>query len=292
MERELWPVLYRLVQQVGCEVRQRGVQYQPQVIALVVQWAALHNRPRNWACDFRNWSSTSTKYRPLQWPSESVISRRADFVGMGRRLEEVRRGTSYGGMISMVDGKPLFVGGCLKDPDAHWGYGAGLHGNGYRLHTIWRQQSLPDAWDVTPLNRDEANVAIELVHHMEVGGYLLADGNYDIAALHIAAHEQGYQLISQDRRRNAGQGHRPLDASRRRSIELRHTSFGHELLSHRSEIERDYGQATSFAGGLGPLPNWGRRESRVRTWVWAKLLINATPNRITPTTCGLNAICC
>lgn len=279
MERELWPVLYRLVQQVGCEVRQKGIRYQPWVIALVVLWAALHDRPRNWACDSRNWSSASRKHRPLQWPSESVISRRADSVGMGlfwRRLEEVLRGTSYGGMISMVDGKPLFVGGCSKDPDARWGYGAGLHGKGYKLHTIWRQQSLPDAWDVTPLNRYEANVAIEMVHHVEVGGYLLADGNYDIAAMHLAAQEQGYQLIAQDRRPNAGQGHRRLDESRRRSIELRHTSFGHELLSHRSEIERDYGQATSFAGGLGPLPNWVRRESRVRTWVWTKLLINAT----------------
>ncbi|HEY7311236.1 MAG TPA: hypothetical protein VH643_17880, partial [Gemmataceae bacterium] len=29
-----------------------------------------------------------------------------------------------------------------------------------------------------------------------------------------------------------------------------------------------------FAAGLGPLPAWVRRLHRVRTWVWAKLLIN------------------
>jgi hypothetical protein len=25
--------------------------------------------------------------------------------------------------LSIIDGKPLFVGGCSKDPDARWGYG-------------------------------------------------------------------------------------------------------------------------------------------------------------------------
>jgi hypothetical protein len=278
MERELWPALYQLVEQVGREVRQKGVQYQPWVIAAVVLWAALHDRSRAWACESKNWSSATPKHRLIQLPSASVLSRRADSVGMGlfwRRLEEVLRGTNYGGMISIVDGKPLFVGGCSKDPDAHWGYGAGMHGKGYKLHTIWRQPALPDAWELTPLNRYEATVAMEMVHEVDAGGYLLADGNYDTGALHIAARQHGYQLVAQDRRPHAGQGHRRLDETRRRSIELRRSSFGLELLSHRSEIERDYGQAGNFAGGLGPLPNWVRRQSRVRTWVWAKLLINA-----------------
>lgn len=279
MERELWPALYQLVQQVGREVRQKGVRYQPWVIAAVVLWAALHDRPRNWACVPQNWVSANRLHRLVQLPSESVLSRRADSVGMGlfwRRLEEVLRGAGYGGMISMIDGKPLFVGGYSKDRDARWGYGAGVHAKGYKLHAIWRHRNLPDAWDVTSLNRCEASVAIELLHQLHSGGYLLGDGNYDTAAVHIAAREQGYQMIAQDRRPNAGRGHHPLAESRRRSIDLRQSSFGRELLSHRSEIERDYGQATSFAGGLSPLPNWVRRQCRVRTWVWTKLLINAT----------------
>ena len=277
MERELWPALYQAVEQVGREVKQVGAQYQPWVIAAVILWAALHDRPRKWACDPKNWMTT--RQRPLQLPSASVLSRRADSVGMGlfwRRLEEVLRGTNYGGMISMVDGKPLFVGGCSKDRDARWGYGAGMPGKGYKLHTIWRHRDLPDAWDLTPLNRCEATVATELLKQVDAGGYLLADGNFDTNPLHVAASEHGYQLLAQDRRPNAGRGHRPQSKARRRSIELRHSSFGHALLSKRSEIERDYGQATSFAGGLGPLPSWVRRQSRVRTWVWAKLLINAT----------------
>lgn len=277
MERELWPVLYQVVRQVGCQVKQQGVVYQPWVIAAVILWAALHDRPRNWACRPKNWSTTTC--RPVQLPSASVLSRRADSVGMGlfwRRLEEALRGASYGGLLSIVDGKPLFVGGCSKDPDARWGYGAGMHGKGYKLHTIWCGHDLPDAWEVTPLNRGETVVAAELLTQVCAGGYLLADGNYDTNALHEAAGQRGYQLLAQDRRPNAGQGHHRQSVFRLRGIDLRNRPFGQALLAYRSEIERDFGQATTFAGGMGPLPAWVRRESRVRTWVWSKLLINAT----------------
>jgi hypothetical protein len=276
MERELWPILFDAVVEVGSEVKQVGVHYQPWVVALVILWAALHDRPRRWACDPRNWSPT--RKRPIQLPSESVLSRRADSVGMGlfwKRLEEHLRGSEYSGMISMVDGKPLFVGGCSKDHDAHWGYGAGMKGKGYKLHTIWGHQDLPKAWDVTPLNRDESKVAIELLKQVHSGGYLLADGNYDNCPMHIAASTSKFQMITKDRRPNAGRGHRKVSASRQRSIQLRHSSFGQQLLAQRTEIERDFGQATCFGGGLAPLPSWVRRLSRVRTWVWSKLFINA-----------------
>lgn len=276
MERELWPILYDAVVEVSCEVKQVGVHYQPWVIALMILWATLHDRPRRWACDPRNWSTT--RKRPIQLPSESVLSRRADSVGMGlfwKRLEEHLRGTKYSGLISIVDGKPLFVGGCSKDRDAHWGYGAGMKGKGYKLHTIWGHEDLPKAWDVTPLNRDESKVAWELLEQVHSGGYLLGDGNYDTGPTHIAATKSEYQMITKDRRPNAGRGHRQVCAPRQRSIQLRHSSFGQELLAQRSQIERDYAHASCFGGGLAPLPSWVRRLSRVRTWVMAKLLINA-----------------
>ena len=119
-------------------------------------------------------------------------------------------------------------------------------------------------------------VAGELLKQVRVGGDLLAEGTYDTTARHDAAGQQGHQLLAQDRRPNAGQGHRPHSVFRLRGIDRRHKSFGQELLAYRSAIERDYGQATVFAGGMGPLPAWVRRQSRVRTWVWSKLLINAT----------------
>ncbi len=52
-------------------------------------------------------------------------------------------------------------------------------------------------------------------------------------------------------------------------------SFGRQLHQCRTAIERCFGKATSFGGGLAPLPAWVRGWARVRTWVWAKLVINA-----------------
>lgn len=277
MERELWPVLYQVVQQVGRQVYQKGVRYQPWILASVILWAALHDRPRGWACVEKNWSTTT--HRPLQLPSQSVFSRRADSVGMGlfwRMLEDALRGTLPPGLLSIVDGKPLFVGGFSKDPDARTGYGAGFMGKGYKLHTIWGSNCLPEAWDVTPLNDSEPGVAEALLTQLNGGGYLLADGNYDTNPLHDAAGARGYQLLANDRRKNAGKGHHRQSPFRQRGIELRHGPFGRSLLNHRGAIERRYAHATIFAGGLAPLPAWVRRHSRVRTWVWCKLLINAT----------------
>jgi hypothetical protein len=42
----------------------------------------------------------------------------------------------------------------------------------------------------------------------------------------------------------------------------------------RGRIERSFGNAVCFAGGLGPLPAWVRRMHRVFLWVMAKLVIN------------------
>lgn len=80
MERKLGPVLYHAVRDVGPPAKQKGVTYQPWVIAAVMLWAALHDRPREWACEGANWSTT--RLRLAQLPPLSVISRRADSVGM------------------------------------------------------------------------------------------------------------------------------------------------------------------------------------------------------------------
>jgi hypothetical protein len=281
MERELWKPLYQIVRQVGRQVKQKGVTFQPWIVALVVLWAALHDRPRNWACDMRNWSPTTCC--PIQLPSESVISRRADSIGMGvfwRMVEVALRGSNIGSLISFMDGKPLFVGGFTKDPDARKGYGAGLIGKGYKLHALWSGRALLEAWDVTPLNKSENVVAGELLKHTSGGGYLLTDGNYDTNPLNNQAGREGYQLVSKNRRANAGKGHHRQSPYRQRSIELRNHSFGEELLNHRYQIEQFFGNTTTFAGGLAPLPAWVRRIKRVRTWVWCKLLINAVRIRL------------
>jgi hypothetical protein len=61
---------------------------------------------------------------------------------------------------------------------------------------------------------------------------------------------------------------------RLRAIDLLKRPFGEALFALRGSVERGFGNATSFAGGLAPLPAWVRRSYRVHLWVWAKLLIN------------------
>ena len=65
----------------GLSGEAKGGVYQPWVIVAVILWGALHDRPRNWACQQKNWSTTT--FRPLKLPSPSVLSRRADSVGVG-----------------------------------------------------------------------------------------------------------------------------------------------------------------------------------------------------------------
>jgi hypothetical protein len=276
MERELWPELYRAVKHVGSLVRQKSVQYQPWVLALVYLWAALHDRPPSWACLARHW--TTTRLSPPQLPSPSTLSRRVYRVSMGvfwRQLEEYLRQSDSWALLSFVDGKPLVVGNASKDHDARRGRAAGGFAKGYKLHCIQANRPLPEAWDVTPLNAAESVVAQNLMPQISAGGYLLADGCYDSGTLFDRAAERGYQLLVPCESPQAGRGHRRQSPARLRSIALFPTSFGQELLAQRIGIEQSFGQLTSFAGGLGPLPAWVRRRHRVRTWVWSKLLINA-----------------
>lgn len=154
-------------------------------------------------------------------------------------------------------------------------HGAGMQAKGYKLHTIWAGPPVPETWEVTPLNVSEKTVARGLIAQLTAGGYLLTDGNYDASVLFDRAAMKGYQQVSPLPRGTAGGGHHYQSPHRLRSIALMQHPFGKRLHGLRGAIERDYGNATSFGGGLAPLPAWVRGLHRVRTWVWAKLLINA-----------------
>jgi hypothetical protein len=277
MERELRPPLYRLLRAVARDFSQKYVQYQPWVLVAVILWAALHDRPRSWACRKRHWSTTAR--RPGRLPSPSVLSRRADGDAVGlvwRALEERLRASGSPAPVAFADGKPLLVGGCSKDPDATFGRAAGPVGRGYKLHAVWGTRPVPEAWEVTPLNACEKAAAGRPVGQLGHGGYPLADGNYDASRLYDAAAGRGYQPLAPCRKaRNPGCGKHYQSPHRRRGIALLQSDFGRALYRARAAIERSFGNATAFAGGLGPLPAWVRRLGRVRTWVWAKLVINA-----------------
>ena len=277
MERELWPTLYRYVQQTAQEIRQKYVQIQPWIVVATFLWAAIHDRPIAWACNPRNWSTT--RLRPPRIPSEPTMSRRADSVATGlfwNRLEQHLRQSNELTLLAFLDGKPLPVGGNSKDPDARWGRGAGGLAKGYKLHAVWSKGVLPETWEVTPLNVAEKTVANRLIGDLSNGGYLLADGEYDASYLYDRAFEQGYQLLAPCRKaKRPGSGKHYQSPHRLRSIELLQRKFGKELHQARRCVERSFGNATSFGGGLSPLPAWVRGLERVRTWTWAKLLINA-----------------
>jgi hypothetical protein len=277
MERELWPVLYDYVQKTAQEVRQKYVQMQPWIVVATFLWAAVHDRPVSWACDPRNWKTTLL--RPPRIPSEPTMSRRADSVATGvfwRKLEQNLRQSGQPALLAFLDGKPLPIGGYSKDPDARWGRGAGGFAKGYKLHALWSTGVLPEAWELTSLNVAEKSVAQRLIEQLHYGGYLLADGEYDASYLYDRAREKGYQLVAPYRKaKKPGSGGHYQSPHRLHSIELLQHEFGQELYKVRTQIERSFGNATSFGGGLAPLPAWVRGLERVRTWVWAKLLINA-----------------
>src|SRR5262245_50279724 len=135
MERELWPLIYRTLQEAAQEFRQKYVQHRPWVIAAVVLWAALHDRPISWACERRHWSTT--KLCPARLPSASAVSRRCRRIAFGLFINEITqrlRGVGLGGLLVVLDGKPLLVGGCSHDVDARFGRAAGHIGRGYKFH--------------------------------------------------------------------------------------------------------------------------------------------------------------
>jgi DDE family transposase len=276
MERELWPPLDHAARAVGKRFRQKYVSFQPWVLVAILLGAALHDRPLAWACRPRNWSTT--KLRPPRLPHRTTAGRRLDGLCAGAFLEQLEqdlRNRGERGLLAILDGKPLVVSGVSKDPDATWGRGAGGKAKGYKLHTLWSSRALPEAWEVAPLNESEKVVARRLVRQAPGAGSLLGDGNYDASGLFDDAAAAGYQLVVPMPDPHTGLGHPYQSPQRRRCFDLVRGALGRALLRQRGDIERAYGNAVSFGGGLGPLPAWVRGRQRVRTWVWAKLLINA-----------------
>lgn len=278
MERELWKIVYTKLKWIARRFDQKYVQLQPWRIAAVLLWAALHDRPVSWACDKRNWSTT--RLRPGHIPSEATMSRRARKTSLAlffNALAARLRGKGKPGWTLFVDGKPLVVGVCSKDRDARAGRVSGGFARGYKLHAIWGDRCLPEAWEVTALNEYEGAVAVRLLPQLgqSAYGYLLGDGSYDAGVVFDAAEAVGYQLVAPPEDPYARPGHRPQSAARRRCVAMFRDGFGQSLLRDRGAIERRFGHAGSFGGGLGPLPNWVRRLGRVSRWVWCKLVINA-----------------
>lgn len=275
MERELWRILYHLTRQLDNPWGEW--RYSTADVLAAYFWAVAHDRPTGWAADPKHWPDD---LRPASLPSQSTLSRRLRqprTVELMTAVEEHLLTLIVAGscLVQIIDGKALAVSGVSKDPDAGYGRGAGGYQKGYKLHAVWSAGRMPIAWGLAPMNVSEKTMARHLIPTLPGGGYLLADSQYDANPLYGLAAETGYQLVAKktkDRGRG-GLGHRHQSGGRLRSIELLTTAFGAALWNQRNAIERYFGAWVSFGGGLGPLPAWVRRFSRVRNWVQAKILL-------------------
>jgi len=285
MEHQLWPLLNQELRRLARPYC-KGCDYSDGTIVRVYYWAVLHDRPTSWACVKRNWPIHERR-RPF--PSPSTMSRRLrspSVVALLKALEEtVLRPGDTRGWVCAVDGKPLVIGGCSKDRQAGYGRAAGGKAKGYKLHALVGLDASVLAWRVAPMNRDERVMARRLLRNTSAEGYVLADGNYDDNRRHDLCVDRGNLQLVAPRRYgfDKGLGHHRHSPGRLHAIELLTnpmSDFGWQLLKQRDQIERFYGNLTSFAAGLSHLPAWVRTHRRVHLWVQAKLIFNALRIRI------------
>ena len=270
MERELWNQLYVIL--VGLDNQWTNGLYRNSEILAVYLWAVIHDRPTCWACDPKNWEPAT----PTRIPSQSTMSRRLRGRGVQHLLDNVE--AALGGdprqwWIQHIDSKPLPVGPYSKDPDAKCGRTGSGFARGYKLHAVWGDGVLPSVWRIEPMNTHDSTAAKKLLPDLPGEGYIVGDGQYDSNPLHKVAMPR-HQIVA-PQRRGKGLGCRRHEPSRLHCVEMTKREFGKALLQFRIQIERAFGNLTSFAAGLAPLPSWVRRSHRVKLWVQAKLLINA-----------------
>ena len=275
MERELFREACRELNRLP-RIRKPGQIYDTHDIVRVLLWAVVHDRPIYWACQPRHWP-LDLRRRPL--PSQSQMSRRLRTFGVQQVLAQMLpalRERLPSGWIKYLDGKPLPVGGCSKDRDAKFGRGAGGIQRGYKMVCSVDQHGAIDAWRLGPMNLPEHDQACHLLKEMPTGWYVIGDNAYDKNELYEQAAGREMRLVGAFKTNAKAPGHRRHSPHRLASLDLQRRPMGQDLLRMRTGIERSYGNLTSFAGGLGPLPAWVRRPHRVATWVAAKLILDYT----------------
>ena len=296
MERERWSELSAAISDVSRAIKStRRHTHDISLIIRVYLWAVLHDRPVVWACHRRNWWP---QVRPEELPSQPTMSRRTRSTQFDRFLDALSnrlRGSELAVLVKCIDGKALAVARHSRDSDATPGWGVGGMQRGYKLHAVWGSRSMPEVFEIRPMNEDERTVAKRLIPRLEGGGYLLGDNNFDTNDLFDFTAMHNHRLIAPRRPsyRYGKLAHIYQSPHRKRCIEMlepgpgRPCLFGQVLAAQRRQIERDFAHLTSFGGGL-TLPPFVRRLHRVRKWVHAKLLINAARIRANRRLRGLN----
>jgi len=252
------------------------------LIVMMYYWSVAHDRAMYWACDRSNYNRL---FRPRRLPSVSQFHRRVKSDRVQPILQQVNdalAGRDVPTALSYVDGKALAVSPVTKDPDARVGYASGgLRAKGYKLHAVVSEDKRIICWCVRPMNEHEMPVArlmLDSLAPFTDRSLVLADGNYDSHAFYKDVDHRGGALVTHLRGKAAHPVTlRQMGPARRERLQLEQSPQGRPLvrmaLRQRNNIELTFAHATSYGGGLGPLPAFVRRLPRVTRWVGAKITL-------------------
>jgi len=270
MEGQVWVIVEELLSTV--EGRPARCRHSDGDILRVSLWAILHDRPMSWACREENWP---TKLRPARLPDDSTVSRRWKRWELRHKAEALHQLGMYrfaSSRYAIIDGRPLPVGGCTKDPDARAGRSAGGMGIGYKMHALVNLKHVILSYEIRPMNEAETTVALRLIERMPASiARLLGDGGYDSMNLHRRLESVGKKLYAPIRQGRVGRRQQPR---RLQLLRLWQRPIGRKLEQARDEVERTFGQESNVAFGFKGLPPWARRSRRVYRWMWGKNLLH------------------
>jgi Transposase DDE domain len=278
VDRDIWIVL-ACAARAACRKLgrpRRRFDFSDRLIILLWLWATLHDRPLCWAC---RPSSYGSMFRPRRLPSVSQLCKRLNTERFERAkliLHEILSAKSRDDLLSYLDGKALVINDYSTDPDARNGIASGKFHFGYKLHARATKSGFLPEYRVLSLNEGEPNTARELLTQLRPGSLVLADCNYDSRYLYRAVADRGSALLTRLKGRSRQSNNlRKMGPARRAALQTWQTipNWCERAIHERDEVERIFAHLTSFGGGLGPLPPWVRRLSRVRRWVDAKIAI-------------------
>lgn len=278
MDTEVWRVLMAAVKSADRRVPrvERRPKFSDALIVKMYLWSVWHDRPLSWAADRTHYSRL---FRPRKLPSYSQFTRRVKAERVANLLTAINEfltRTQASVELAFLDGKPLPVSFCSRDPDARVGWSSKGFANGYKLHACATRDGRIAAHCVRPMNEGEAKVARTKLPPAAQATLVLADANYDSRQLYQTLGARGQQLLTPVGPTPVHpQPLRRMGPHRRFALWLR-DRLGESyrtVLDLRDEIERIFSALCCFGGGLAPLPPWVRRLPRVQRWVTAKIAI-------------------